>query len=59
MKNCRVINLSVLIPAFDEYKNLSILLPKIRSEVKIKNFEVIVIDGYLYDRKTYLVCKKK
>lgn len=58
MKNCRAINLSVLIPAFDENKNLSILLPKIRSEVKVKNFEVIVIDGYFYDRKTYLVCKK-
>ena len=58
MKNCRAINLSVLIPAFDENKNLSILLPKIRSEVKVKNFEVVVVDGYFYDRKTYSVCKK-
>jgi len=58
MKNYRVINLSILIPAFDENKNLSILLPKIRSEVKVKNFEVIVIDGYLYNSKTYLVCKR-
>jgi dolichol-phosphate mannosyltransferase len=58
MKNYRVINLSILIPALDENKNLSILLPKIRSEVKVKNIEVIVIDGYLHDSKTYLVCKR-
>jgi dolichol-phosphate mannosyltransferase len=58
MKSYRVINLSILIPAFDESKNLTILLSHIRHEVKVKNFEVIVIDGYLYDRKTYLVCKK-
>jgi dolichol-phosphate mannosyltransferase len=58
MKNYKATNLSILIPAFDENKNLSILLPKIKLEVKVRNYEIIVVDGYLHDRKTYLVCKK-
>ena len=58
MRSYRATNLSILIPAFDENKNLSILLPKIRFEVKVRNYEIIVVDGYLQDRKTYLVCRK-
>lgn len=58
MKKYRKINLSILIPAFNESKNLSILLPKIKSEVKLKNFEIIVIDGFVRDKNTYFECKK-
>jgi dolichol-phosphate mannosyltransferase len=58
MKNYKRVNLSILIPAFKESENLSILLPKIKLEVKVKNFEIIVIDSFDFDKNTYFECKK-
>lgn len=58
MKNYKKINTSIIIPSFNESSNLSILLPKLHLEVKIKNLEIIVIDGYYFDKKTYDLCKK-
>jgi dolichol-phosphate mannosyltransferase len=56
MKKYKRINLSILIPSFNESLNLSILLPKLLLEVKVKNFEIIVIDSYYFDKKTYKIC---
>lgn len=58
MKKYKRINLSILIPSYNESSNLSILLPKIFLDVKINNLEIIVIDGYYFDKETYNICKK-
>ena len=58
MKRYKKINTSIIIPSFNESSNLSILLPKLYSDVNIKNLEIIVIDGYYFDKKTYDLCKK-
>ena len=40
----KINGLSIVIPALQEQKNLSKLIPKIYKLVKVKNFEVIVVD---------------
>ena len=37
-------NLSIIIPVYNEKKNLNILIPKIYKTIKIKKFEILVID---------------
>ena len=36
--------LSIIIPTYNEKKNLKILIPKIYSKIKIKKFEILIID---------------
>ena len=54
------IELSIVLPSFEEEENLRILLPKIREVItKIGcNFEILVVDTMLPMDKTKNVCKK-
>ena len=36
--------LSIIIPTYNEKKNLKILIPKIYSKIKIKKFEILIVD---------------
>ena len=54
------IELSIVLPSFEEEENLRILLPKIREVItKIGcTFEILVVDTMLPMDKTKNVCKK-
>ena len=48
---------TIVIPVYNEAKNLKILIPKIYRELKNKKFEIIIVDGNSSDG-TYEILKK-
>ena len=52
-------NLSIIIPCLNESKNLTKLIPEIKSCIGKKfSFEILIIDGMNVDKKTKLIAKK-
>ena len=52
-------NLSIIIPCLNESKNLTKLIPEIKSFIGKKfSFEILIIDGMNVDEKTKLIAKK-
>ena len=49
--------LSIIIPTYNERKNLKILIPKIYSKIKIKKFEILVVDDDSKDGTEQLLNK--
>ena len=41
---------TIVIPVYNEAKNLKILIPKIYRELKSKKFEIIIVDDNSTDR---------
>ena len=52
---------SIVIPVYNEAKNLRILIPRIYQVLKNKEFELIIVDDNSTDNTTKLLkkCKKK
>ena len=51
-------NLSIIIPCSNESKNLTKLIPEIKSCIGKKfSFEILIIDGMNVDKKTKLIAK--
>ena len=48
---------TIVIPVYNEAKNLKILIPKIYRELKNKKFEIIIVDDNSSDG-TYEILKK-
>ena len=49
--------LSIIIPTYNEKKNLKILIPKIYSKIKIKKFEILIVDDDSKDGTRQLLKK--
>ena len=49
--------LSIIIPTYNEKKNLKILIPKIYSKIKIKKFEILIVDDDSKDGTKQLLNK--
>ena len=49
--------LSIIIPTYNEKKNLRILIPKIYSKIKIKKFEILIVDDDSKDGTKQLLNK--
>ena len=47
---CNVMNkFSIIIPTFNEKKNIRLLIKKIKESLKKKTYEIIIIDDNSYD----------
>ncbi|MFH1968377.1 MAG: glycosyltransferase [bacterium] len=59
MENIKQINLSVILPSYQESNNLAVILPKIKEELlKLNiNYEIIVVDTLLAMDETEKICK--
>ena len=49
--------LSIIIPTYNEEKNLKVLIPKIYSKIKIKKFEILIVDDDSKDGTKQLLNK--
>ena len=50
---------SIVIPVYNEGKNLGILIPKIYKELKKEKFELIIVDDNSTDNTSEILKKKK
>jgi len=51
-----VTKISIILPVYNEAKNIKILIPEIIKVMKDRDFEIVVVDGESTDKTTSFVC---